>query len=100
MDYPIVIVPLPEDEGGGFMAYAPDLVGCMSDGDTREDAAKNVQAAIDDWVDAAKVRGIDIPQPHSASQRERGKRAHLATELKRLAEGVDQFEERLCALER
>jgi predicted RNase H-like HicB family nuclease len=100
MDYPIVIVPLPEDEGGGFLGYVPDLRGCISDGDTREEAAKNTQDAIEEWVDAARVRGLDIPQPGDALRRERAQKARLATELKRLAEGVDQFEERLEKLER
>ncbi|MGH1356548.1 MAG: type II toxin-antitoxin system HicB family antitoxin [Thalassovita sp.] len=33
-DYPIVLVPLCEEDGGGFAAYVPDLPGCMSDGET------------------------------------------------------------------
>ena len=32
LTYPIVIQPLPSDEGGGFLALVPDLPGCMSDG--------------------------------------------------------------------
>lgn len=99
MDYPIVIVPLPEDEGGGFLGYAPDLMGCMSDGATQEETVKNTRDAIEEWLDAARQRKLDIPLPNSASQRERARKAHLAAEIKRLAEGVDQFEERLAALE-
>jgi len=100
MDYPIVIVPLPEDEAGGFLGYAPDLKGCMSDGATREEAARNTQDAIEEWLDAAKVRNIEIPAPNSAAEHERARKAQLAIQLKQLAEGVDQFEERLQALEK
>lgn len=32
MEYPILLVSLAEDDGGGFLAVAPDLQGCMSDG--------------------------------------------------------------------
>lgn len=99
MDYPIIIVPLPEDEGGGFLGYAPDLTGCMSDGATREEAAKNTQNAIEEWLDAAREHGKNIPAPNSALERERARKAKLASQLKQLAEGVDQFEERLAALE-
>jgi len=100
MDYPIVIVPLPEDEGGGFLGYAPDLKGCMSDGATRIEAVQNTECAIEEWLDAARTRGMDIPAPGSALERERARKARLANELKRLAEGVDQFEGRLQELER
>ncbi|WP_425909024.1 type II toxin-antitoxin system HicB family antitoxin [Nitrobacter sp. TKz-YC02] len=100
MDYPIVIVPLPEDEGGGFLGYVPDLKGCMSDGSTREETAKNTEDAIAEWLDAARQRGMDVPAPNSAAERERGRKARLANELKRLAEGVDQIEGRLQELER
>lgn len=99
MDYPIVIVSLPDDEGGGYLGYAPDLKGCVSDGATREEAAKNTQDAINEWIDAARVRNIAIPAPNSASERERAAKANLASALKKLAEGVDQIEDRLQALE-
>ena len=38
-DYAVLIEPLSEEDGGGFVATVPDLPGCMSDGDTREAAA-------------------------------------------------------------
>jgi hypothetical protein len=31
---PVIIEPLPQDDGGGFVALVPDLPGCMSDGET------------------------------------------------------------------
>jgi hypothetical protein len=61
---------------------------------------KNTQDAIEEWLDAARQRKIPIPAPNSASKRERAKKAHLAAQLKQLADGVDQFEERLHALEK
>lgn len=35
----------PEDEGG-FSVYVPELPGCISQGDTFEEAIKNIQEAI------------------------------------------------------
>src|SRR5437762_14327344 len=32
LEYPVVIEPLPPEEGGGFVARVPDLPGCTSDG--------------------------------------------------------------------
>ena len=46
LEYPVIIEPLPEDEGGGFIALVPDLPGCMSDGDTAEAALASVQDAV------------------------------------------------------
>lgn len=100
MDYPIVIVPLSEEDGGGFLGYVPDLKGCMSDGETPEEAATNTQNAIEEWIDAAKARKLTIPAPNSALERERNHQANLVQEIKRLAESFDQIDGRLEALEK
>jgi len=47
----------PSDEGG-YTVYVPSLPGCISEGDTVEEALKNIREAIelylepveDDWV--------------------------------------------------
>jgi antitoxin HicB len=53
LEYPIVVEPLPIEDGGGFVATAPDLPGCMSDGATPEEAVSNIQDAIAVWIEAA-----------------------------------------------
>jgi antitoxin HicB len=50
LEYSIIIEPLPPEDGGGFLATVPDLPGCMSDGDTPEEAVTNVQDAIASWI--------------------------------------------------
>jgi predicted RNase H-like HicB family nuclease len=62
-DYPIVIEPLSKEDGGGFIATVPDLPGCMSDGETREEAARNVADAIASWIEEARQLGRSIPEP-------------------------------------
>jgi antitoxin HicB len=54
---------LAEGDGGGYLATVPDLPGCMSDGETPEEALKNVQEAIARWIEAAKEWEMEIPQP-------------------------------------
>jgi len=61
--YPVVIEPLPKEEGGGFVATVPDLPGCVSDGETREAAARNIADAIRSWIDEATILGRTIPAP-------------------------------------
>lgn len=61
--YSVVIEPLPDADGGGFVATVPDLPGCMSDGDTPEQALTHVLDAIEIWIEAARDMGHDVPEP-------------------------------------
>ena len=63
LTYPIVIEILPPEDGGWFLALAPDLPGCMSDGESPEEAVANVQDAIDIWIEAARDLGRAVPEP-------------------------------------
>lgn len=40
----------PSDEGG-FTVYVPSLPGCISEGDTLEEALENIRAAIDLYLE-------------------------------------------------
>lgn len=65
-DYTVVIEPPSEEDGGGFVATVPDLPGCMSDGDTREEAARNIEDAIRSWLEEARALGRAVPSPRPA----------------------------------
>ena len=65
LEYPVRIERLAESDGGGYLATVPDLPGCMSDGETPEEALKNVQEAIVSWIAAAKEWKREIPKPSS-----------------------------------
>jgi antitoxin HicB len=69
LEYPVMVEPLPPEDGGGFVATVPDLPGCMSDGATPEEALSNVQDAIITWIEAARDLGHAVPKPsrHLAS---------------------------------
>lgn len=98
-DYPIIISPLSDEEGGGFVGLAPDLLGCMSDGDTREEALANTLLAIDEWLKTHERRGLVAPEPGSAGRREREKHERLLRQLKEIAETVEHTNLRLDELE-
>ena len=57
----------PSDEGG-FTALVPALPGCISEGDSREDALRNIKEAIhvylepvdDDWQASPDVEIVEI----------------------------------------
>lgn len=61
--YRFTVRPLTEDEGSGYLVEFPDLAGCMSDGDTIEDAILNGIDAMVGWIEAMRAEGHPIPQP-------------------------------------
>lgn len=63
LPYKVELTPLTRAEGGGYFAVVPDLPGCMSDGETPEEALENVQDAIACWIEAAREMGRPIPAP-------------------------------------
>lgn len=62
-DYPFTIRHLTAEEGGGYLIEYPDLPGCMSDGESIEEAINNGIDAVECWIAAAKEAGHDVPQP-------------------------------------
>ena len=46
-----------------FVAEVPELSGCMAHGDTQEIALRNINEAIELWIDTAKEFGDPIPEP-------------------------------------
>ena len=67
LEYTVIVEPLSAEDGGGFIATVPDLPGCMSDGETPEEAIANTQDAIAAWIEAAKDLGRNIPKPSRRS---------------------------------
>ena len=61
-DYPFFISPLTEEDGGGFFIAFPDLPGCISDGETPEEAIQNGYDAARAWLETAKEFNDPIPR--------------------------------------
>jgi predicted RNase H-like HicB family nuclease len=51
------------DEDGSWIATVPDLRGCTAFGDTPEDALREIQIAMEGWLETAGECGIPIPEP-------------------------------------
>ena len=62
LEYPFSITILPPEEGGGYLIEFPDLPGCISDGETIDEAITNGKDAMVCWVETAKRYGDEIPQ--------------------------------------
>jgi len=59
--YEVIVYWSEEDEA--YIAEVPELPGCMADGATYEEALKNVQVIISEWIETAKTLGREIPAP-------------------------------------
>jgi predicted RNase H-like HicB family nuclease len=64
-EYMHEISPLSVEDGGGFIITFPDLPGCMSDGETMEEAIINGRDAFIAWVSAAVDSKRPVPPPAS-----------------------------------
>lgn len=59
--YEIIIYWSKEDES--YIAEVPELAGCAADGATYQEALSHVEEIIDEWIETAKLKGREIPQP-------------------------------------
>ncbi|HMG47553.1 MAG TPA: type II toxin-antitoxin system HicB family antitoxin [Allosphingosinicella sp.] len=62
-NFRVFVEPLAPHLGGGFVSYAPELKGCVSDGATPAEALDNIYDAIACWLAAARERGEALPVP-------------------------------------
>ena len=68
-DYRVYVEPLAAPLGGGFVAYAPELTGCVADGNTPAEALEAIYDAIACWIEGALEAGRKIPTPASVPAR-------------------------------
>lgn len=62
-EYRITVRPLSKDEGGGYLVEYPEIPGCMSDGETVEEAIANGREALRDCLEVFKETGRKTPPP-------------------------------------
>jgi antitoxin HicB len=60
LNYPITLYP---EADGGYTVMMIDLIGCISQGDTLEEAVANIQEAKAAWIETAWEYGDEIPLP-------------------------------------
>lgn len=51
-------------EDGYFVAECPSLPGCISQGNTKEEAVSNIKEAIDGYIAALKEDNLPVPDEH------------------------------------
>ncbi len=63
MNYKMEVIEDPDE--GGFVISFPDLPGCVTCGDTIEEAIRNAYDAKEAWLEAAIEEGITINEPEN-----------------------------------
>lgn len=72
LNYPIEIIKIPDDEGGGYSACIP-LLGrnaFISDGETIEEALNNLEITKEENFSRMLEKGIPIPEPQGQIEEE------------------------------
>ena len=60
MEYAVIIEKAPD---GSFSAFVPDLPGCVSCGDSRDEVQSAIQEAIRWHIDSLQMHGEAVPEP-------------------------------------
>jgi len=57
-EFPVILTP---DEDGGFVVECPVIPGCISQGDTRDEALQNIREAIELCLENQASEGWILP---------------------------------------
>ncbi len=58
MKYTVIIE---QGHESGYVAYAPALRGCVSQGETKQEALKNIKEAMEAYIEARRSLGEPVP---------------------------------------
>lgn len=91
--YPIAVIELTGEDAPGYLGIAVDLKGCISHGDTPEEAFTSAREAVLEWLDEAKANNQPIPEPgfsQTAAMRQRQSYEATIKELRELLARVQE----------
>ena len=56
-----------EETSTGYSAFSPDVPGCSSTGQTKEEVEHNIQEAIAFHIEGLRQEGYEVPEPSTYS---------------------------------
>lgn len=59
-EYEVVLI---SEQDGGFSVTVPALPGCVSQGETREEALAMIREAIEGYLESLQAHGDPVPGP-------------------------------------
>ena len=63
LPYNIVFKHIKDESGEYYFATVQELDGCMSDGETLEEAHSNIREAMEGWIETKLENGFAVPTP-------------------------------------
>lgn len=63
MSLPYTYTLIPDPGEGGFVIKVNELPGCVSQGDTGEEATRRIREAMECWIEGQLEDGYAIPEP-------------------------------------
>jgi predicted RNase H-like HicB family nuclease len=60
------VILIPATEVGGYTVMVPSLPGCISEGDTLDEALANIKEAIDLHIESMMAHGEAVPEEFGA----------------------------------
>ena len=82
---PYIRMIVPGESGDGYVAEVLELPGCISQGETPEEAYRNLDGAMEGWIGAALDLGRPIPEPIGDKEYSGHLPLRISSELHRLA---------------
>lgn len=82
---PYIRMLIPDPEEGGYIAEILELPGCVTDGDTPEEAYRNLEEVMAGWIRASLDHGKPIPEPVGIKEYSGHFPLRMSTELHRVA---------------
>ncbi len=60
------VILIPDEDGNGYTVEVPSLPGCISEGDTLEEALVNIKEAINLYIESLQAHGEPVPEDFPA----------------------------------
>ncbi len=58
-----VLLEFQQEPEGGYTVTVPALPGCVSYGETFEEAIEMIKDALEGWIAVAEEEGVEVPEP-------------------------------------
>jgi antitoxin HicB len=63
LPYTFIIQPYQDESEFYYVGKVLELDGCMTDGETREEALSNLREAMEGWIETKLENGFNVPEP-------------------------------------